>query len=241
MTSSGTYNFNPSLSSLVIEAFDRCDIRPTALTREHFISANRSINLELSTWANRGVNLWKVEPFSIEVSIGTATYTAGSGVNQIPPNTVSMLDVYWSLIGEGQNGGNLDRVMLPISRTQWDELPNKSAQGYPTVYWYEKLISPTITFWQVPIVGYPTAQISGHLLSQVQDANASMGQTADVPYRGLEALTAGLASRLALKFSPERFSLLKGEAKEQWEEFSDADREDSPIHIIPQISSFFPR
>src|ERR1700744_6113867 len=98
MASSGTYNWGLTNADILIEAFDRAQVRPTALTREHLISARRSLNLELQTWANRGVNLWEVQPFTLQIVRGQATYTAGNGVTNISPNTVSMLDVYYSII-----------------------------------------------------------------------------------------------------------------------------------------------
>ncbi|MDE2096318.1 MAG: hypothetical protein KGL39_03665 [Patescibacteria group bacterium] len=85
---SGTYTFNPAVSDLILESFDRCGVRPTALTREHMISARRSCNFVLSRWSLRGVNLWEVDLQTIPLIQGVATY-------DLPDNTVQMLDVYF--------------------------------------------------------------------------------------------------------------------------------------------------
>lgn len=87
MASSGTYNFFLDNAGVVTEAFSRCGIHPTALTREHFFSATRSLNLALASWSNRGVNLWQVDLQSIPLIQGTPTYT-------LPSNTVNILDAY---------------------------------------------------------------------------------------------------------------------------------------------------
>lgn len=236
---SGTYGFNPDLASLTIEAFERCGIHAAALTRDQLASARRSLNLELVAWSNRGVNLWEVKPFTLQIVAGQADYTAGSGVTNISANTVTMLDVYRSVINGGGSGVNIDTIMLPISRQQYAELPNKAQSGTPTVYWYQKLESPILTVWQPPISGYPTWSIGGYYLSRIQDAYAVGGQTPDVPYRGLDALAAGLAARLAQKFAAAKFELLKLEAKQSWEEFADADREYTPIYYQPRVDAYW--
>lgn len=87
MTSSGTYDFELSNADVILEAFDRCEIRPPAITGEHMISAKRSLNLELQTWSNLGVNLWCVDLITIPLAQGVVEY-------DLPSNVVSMLDVY---------------------------------------------------------------------------------------------------------------------------------------------------
>lgn len=87
MTTSGTYSFELSNADIVLEAFDRCEIRPSAITAEHMVSAKRSVNLELQRWSNLGVNLWAVDLISIPLIQGVTTYT-------VPSETVSLLDVY---------------------------------------------------------------------------------------------------------------------------------------------------
>jgi hypothetical protein len=98
MTTSGTTAFSLSGAELVLEAFDRLQIRPSEITAEHMVSARRSLNLVQVRWANRGVNLWKVDPAaspqSFALSQGVAT------VN-LPPATIEALDVYLRLFQMG--------------------------------------------------------------------------------------------------------------------------------------------
>lgn len=86
-SASGTYDWTLDNAGIVTEAFARCGIHPTALTREHFISATRSLNLALSSWSNRAVNLWQVDLQSIPLTQGVQTYN-------LPSNTVNILDAY---------------------------------------------------------------------------------------------------------------------------------------------------
>ena len=87
MTSSGTSDWFLDNAGIVTEAFARCGIHPTALVREHFISATRSMNLALQSWSNRGVNLFQVDLISIPLVQGVPTYN-------LPSNTVNILDAY---------------------------------------------------------------------------------------------------------------------------------------------------
>lgn len=87
MTTSGTNAFFPDNADVLLEAWDRCGIRPTSLTRQHMLSAQRSLNFSLQAMGNRGVNLWSVELDTIPLTQGVGTYT-------LPSNTVSLLSAY---------------------------------------------------------------------------------------------------------------------------------------------------
>ena len=394
MTTSGTYNAFLNNGDLVLEAFDRCEIRGPDITRQRLISARRSLNLELQTWANRGVNLWKVVLLTVPLVQGVATYT-------LPATTISMLDVYvrtfqltnvlaggvpvfstvsnsatvtinfpnhgltpgqfvnietpvsisnlilqdffqvttvidlnnftitapvvatsvvtnggvlpvfavaagspiitvtmpnhgyvpgltfnaqvptvvggvtiqgdyivqgvssssvftiaaaigagatdtqtmnynvYQMTSQDQNANPIDRILTPLGRSEYAAQADKFTQATPTSFWFNRETpQPQMTMWQVPDGNGPYL-LSMYVLQQIQDAYAVNGQTADIPYRFQEALASGLASRFALKFKPEKFALLKAEAKEQWDEASIEDREKVDVHIVPDCSGYF--
>ena len=85
--SSGTYNFDPAASDLVIEAFSRCGVRASALTAQHMWDARMSCQLLLSQWSVRVPNLWLVTLLQIALTQGVTSYN-------IPTNTVTVLDAY---------------------------------------------------------------------------------------------------------------------------------------------------
>ena len=87
MTTSGTTAFNPAYSDLVLEAFDRIQIRGPEITADHIFSAYSSTNLLLRQWGTRGVNLWAVDVVTVNLSKGVATYN-------LPADTVQLLDCY---------------------------------------------------------------------------------------------------------------------------------------------------
>lgn len=229
MTTSGTSNFFLANSDIILEAFDRCEIRPSEITRERMFSCKRSLNLELQTWSNRGVNLWKVIPVSIPLVSGQATYTMAA-------NVISLLDVYITI---QSNSVPIDRIMTQLSRTEYAEQSNKTTPGFPTSLWFDRQTpQPTITLWPVPD-NTTTYTLNGFVMVQVQDASYVNAQTADVPYRFNEALCAGMAMRLALKFNAAKFTLLKAEYKEQWDEASTEDREKVEVNVTPDLSGYY--
>ena len=130
MTTSGTYTFNPSLGELTLYAYNLVGVRNTALLQEHLEAARMATNLLLARWSNQGVNLWAVDLITTPLSTGVSTYPVDS-------NTVMILDAY---VTDNNAGTNIDRIILPISRTEYASYPNKEQQGFPTVYWFDRWI-----------------------------------------------------------------------------------------------------
>lgn len=393
MVSSGTYAFNPAISSSIIEAYDRIGIRPPEITHHMLNSAQMSCNLVLSSLSNMGTNLWKVDLQTVPLVQGVATYS-------VPSNTVMILDSYIrqyamnapvnltpsfntqststtvtvnqnnhglvvseyiniiipvsvggiilygfyqvvsvqsvnsytitastaataNITGGGQvpvftttsnsstvsvnlpnhgflagqsfvvqistniggivlygtytiaaitdannftfaaqsnagfgqtvseNGGlcqiaaqqtsiaaYVDRIMGVISRTDYANLPNKQQQGFPTVYWFDRLLNPTITVWQVPDGNGPYS-LQYYRVTQIQDASYTMGQTPDIPYRFQEAWTAGIAWHLARKWKPELEAIRKQDAIEAMALAVAEDRERVPLYLRPEFENYY--
>ena len=102
---------------MVEEAFERAgsELR----TGYDLRTARRSLNLLFADWANRGVNLWAVDLITVPLVQGQATYN-------VDPSTVVMLDAYMGIV----NGSvETDRIILPISRSEYANYPNKSQQA----------------------------------------------------------------------------------------------------------------
>ena len=187
MTSSGTYNFQPSNSSFILNAFDRIQIRPTQLLVEHLQRASIETNLLLAEWANRGVNLWESELQTIPLLQGTATYT-------LPAKTVCVLVAYISIT---TGTVTTDRIISPISTYEYGAIPNKLVQSPPTVYWFNRQITPQITLWGVPNLN-STYTLKLQTMYQVQDANlANLDQTRRVRAAALVNAEAQVESALA--------------------------------------------
>jgi hypothetical protein len=218
MSTSGTYNYNPSLGELTLYAYQLIGVRPTALLQEHMDVARTATNMMLANWSNRGVNLWQVELVTVPLVAGTASYSVNS-------NTVVMLDAY------------IDRIILPISRTEYASYPNKAQSGFPTTFWFDRQLSPTVTLWPVPD-GTQTS-LKYYKVSRIQDANMNGTQEVDVPPIWLEAFAYGLAQRLALIWAPDKVVALKPMADEAYQIAAAQNVETANQYISPQISGYF--
>ena len=229
MATSGTYTFNPSLGELTLYAYNLAGLRNTSLMQEHMESARMATNLMLSRWANQGVNLWAVDLITTPLVAGQTTY-------DVDPNTVVILDAYVQI----DNGSSqpIDRVIMPISRTEYASYPNKEQQGFTTVFWFDRLISPTVTLWPVPD-GYSAQTLKYYRVRQIQDANLQNAQNVEIPYLWLEAFAYGLASRVAQIWSPEKLQFLKPLADESYQIAAAQNVETAQQYISPMISGYF--
>jgi hypothetical protein len=227
MATSGTYGFNPSLGEATLYAFNMCGIRGTALLQEHMESARMAANMLLGRWSSQGVNLWAVDLQSIALTKGVSTYT-------VPPETVVILDAYISSSGTGQV---TDRLIMPISRTEYASYPQKTQQGFPTSYWMDRLLAPTVTLWPTPDGTQDFFKY--YRVRQVQDANFTAGQQVEIPYYFLEAFVYGMAQRLALIWAPDRSTGLKALADESYQIAASQNIETAQQYISPQTAGYW--
>lgn len=227
MATSGTYSFNPSVADLVQNAFGRIGIRRTSILAEHMLDARVESNLLLAEFNNRGVNLWTVDLQSQVLTAGTATYN-------VPSTTITILDAYITT-GSGQD--TIDRIITSISRSDYAAIPNKQQQGLPTVFWYDRLIQPTITLWETPDNGPYT--LNYYRFRQIQDSVLAGGVTPEVPLRWLDAFTAALSARLARIWAPTMLAEARGEAERTWQIAAAQDTENAGFYIMPGIDAYY--
>lgn len=229
MATSGTYTFNPSLGELTLYAFNLCGIRNTALLQEHMESARMASNLMLSRWSNQGVNLWKVDLVTQALTTGTSTYN-------VDADTVVILDAYMTT---NQSGTDIDRIILPISRTEYASYPNKEQQGFPTVFWFDRLLSPTVTIWPVPDTSTGPQYLKYYRVKRIEDSSFTNGQQVDIPYLWMECYAYGLAQRLAMIWAPDKVQLLKPMADEAYAIAAEQNVETAQQYISPMVSGYF--
>ena len=134
MATSGSRDFNLDVAEVIEEAYERCGLE--VRTGYDARTARRSLNLMFADWANRGLNLWTVSSATVTLTQGTATVTLGSDV-------VSILEVVL-------RRDNTDYVLNQISRTDYVTLPDKTTQGRPSQFWFNRQIEPVINLWAVP-------------------------------------------------------------------------------------------
>ena len=223
MSTTGTYTYNPGLGEIVLYAFMNIGIRPTAILQEHMTFAQQAANMTLARWANQGVNLWAVDLVTTALVSGQSTYT-------VDPSTVMILDAYTVT-------NDVDRMILPISRTDYASYPNKDQAGQPTVFWFDRLISPTVTLWPVPN-GTPDT-LKYYRVRRIQDASVTNGAQVEIPYLWLEAFADAMAYRLARMWAPQMAQGLKAVADESYNIAAQQNVENVNTYITPQLSGYF--
>lgn len=214
-------------AGIAVAAYSRLGIRRSSLLAEHMADAYTESNLMLSKFANLPVNLWTVELVQVPLIAGTATYN-------VDASTLNILDAYITFTGD--TIGN--RLIFPISRTDYASYSNPLSQGTPSVFWYDKLINPTITLWLVPDAT-STYTLNYYRTRQIQDTNLTGGQTPEVPYRWLDCMVAELSHRLARIWKPELEAQRKADAQDAWLIASADDVEDVGLTISPQIGNYY--
>jgi hypothetical protein len=185
---SGVFNFNPTGAEFVLAAFGRIQVRPSELTQVHMFTARMALNFVLSEWSSLQPNLWEVNLQSLPLTQGVTTYA-------VPAPTVMILDMY-------VNWGGVDHYIYPISRTEYASYAVKTTQAPPNVFWYDRLISQTVTFYPVPDGNGPYVA-NLYTVRQTQDADVQNGYNVEIPYRWYEAYCAGLAWKLAETYAPQ--------------------------------------
>ena len=230
MATSGTTAFNMDFTEIAEEAWERAgrEMRSGYDLR----TARRSMNLLTIEWQNRGINMWTIDSGTINLVEGTATY-------DLPADTIDLLEQVIRT-----NSGNVstqsDLTLSRISVATYATIPNKLSQGRPIQIYIDRARdNPTATVWPVPDQGTadsPTYVLKYYRMRRIQDAGAGI-QTADVNFRFLPCLVAGLAYYVAMK-DPElvtRLPILKAAYEEAFELAAGEDREKATISLIPRL------
>ena len=221
---SGSYAFDPSVGELTLYAFDMAGVRSTALTQQHMRTARMAANMINSRWSAQGINLWAVDLQTLQLIPGNATYS-------VPVNTVDILDAY------ATNAGGTDRIILPVSRTEYASYPNKERRGAVTTYWFNRLLAPTITFYLTPDGTY--LSVSYYRLRQMQDAVMVGGGQPEIPFYFIEAYALALAWRLAAIWNPPGAASLKTLADEAYEIAANRNTEQAAFYVTPMVTPYF--
>ena len=216
MATSGSRNFELDVGELIEEAFERCGLQ--VRTGYDAKTARRSLNLMFAEWANRGLNLWTVKQ-------ATITLTAGQAQETLNADVVDMLEVVLRRDGTDYE---IDR----LSRGEYLTLPDKTTQGRPSQFYFDRQIQPVINMWPVP--ENSTDQIVYYYVIRIEDAD-TLVNTTDMPFRFYPCMVAGLAYYIAMKRAPERIQLLKSVYEEEFQRAADEDEGRTPLKLQPSM------
>ena len=219
MATSGTVAFRPNVEEVITEAFERCGIDAQTRTGDHARSARRSLNLLFSEFSNRGINYWTVTQNSLTLVSGTTNYT-------LPAGTIDLLDVVVR-----DTSTNIDQIINRITIEVYNQIPDKTNAGKPSQYMVDRQYTPVIYLWSVPNVS--TLSLNYWAMNQQEDITAS-NQDTDIPYRWTDTICAGLSSKLAMKYAPDRIQMLKAIYEEEFTRAANEDVEKSSYSMVPK-------
>ena len=152
-----------------------------------------------------------------------------------------MLDKQWEQIvsstAASANSVNTQDVSLTkIDRSAYAALPNKLALGQPSQYYVERVTTPKIYLYQAPDLNTYTT-LKYYVIKRIEDAGAYTND-ADVAYRFLPCMCAGLSYYLAMKKAPQLVQQNKLIYEDELKRALDEDGQRTSTYITPQ--SFYP-
>jgi hypothetical protein len=225
MTTSGTTAFNMDFTEIAEEAWERAgrEMRSGYDLR----TARRSMNLMTIEWQNRGINMWTIDSGTINLVSGTSQYT-------LPADTIDLLE-HQIRTNSGNSSTQSDLTISRISVSTYASIPNKLTQGRPIQLYIERLRdAPKVNVWPVPdnndyVLYY-------WRMRRIQDAGAG-AETADMNFRFLPCLVAGLAYHIAMKVPElvERIPMLKSVYEEEFQLAAGEDREKTAARFVPRM------
>ena len=126
-----------------------------------------------------------------------------------------------------------DQQITAIGQAEYLHIPNKTTQGRASQFFFNRQITPTITIFQAP--ENSTDQLIYDRQIRIQDIDAAT-ETADIPFRFLNCLVAGLAYQIGLKRTPQLVPMLKAVYDENLFNVLLEDREKVSLSITPAAS-----
>ena len=160
------------------------------------------------------------------------TTAAGHSSGDAVTNFVDMVSDI--LEASFRNTSDVDTPLSKINRSQYQAFSNKSSTGQPSQYFVQRFIDKvTITLYLTPGTSEAGKFINYYYVKRIQDAGA-YSNDADVPYRFVPCMIAGLAFYLAQKFSPERIHPMKLLYEDELNRALQEDGSSSSSYITPK-------
>jgi len=222
---------------------------PTSYT-VNFTSAT-VVNTVGVEWSGVGVNLtFQVSNDGVTwVTVGTQTTAAVAGNITWTDISVGLPYQYFRITSASTINytaitlGNLPQE-IPLGQLNRDSYVNQSNKVFPgrpsNYYFLRDLPEPVIYLWPAPFSAAEQAQLVLWRHRQIMDTE-NLQQEVEVPQRWLEAITNGLAARVAAETPAVDASIipvLEQRATISMQRAWDGDNDGSPIQINPGIRAY---
>tara|TARA_R100000773_G_scaffold38163_1_gene33276 strand:+ start:5240 stop:6139 length:900 start_codon:yes stop_codon:yes gene_type:complete len=208
-------------------------------------STNLSVG-ETITGATSGVTasvIDKPSSTTIRITVPSGNFTAGENITGSSSSATTTISANPSLSDVQSTVDMLEAVIrrsgtdisiTRINRGDYLSTPEKTTQARPSQFYVDRQITPTVTLWPTP--ENSTDQLIYYRIRRIQDADAGVN-TADLPFRFLPCLVAGLAYYISVKKAPQRIGLLKDIYEEEFQRAASEDGERTALRLVPSYSS----
>ena len=208
-TTSGTTLFEKgfSIADIIEESYERIGIQ--GVSGYQLRGARRSLNILFQEWSNRGLHYWEIANNSITLVNNQNVYTMFRSTGDGTSDATAVYGVDDILEASFRNSSNVDTPLTKINRSTYQGLSNKTDTGTPTQYYVQRFIDKvTVTLYLTPGTNEAGKFINYYYVKRIQDAGAYTND-ADVPFRFVPCMVAGLAYYLSQKYAPDRIQPLK--------------------------------
>lgn len=229
MATSGSSDFSATARDLINGALRLIRVAEPGEEVEAAIIQDGLSALEMmvKAWQADGINLWRYTEGNLTLVDAQSSYTmGGSGSPDFAIRPLRILSVR-------RRVSDIDTPLQPLSRSEYFELPNKSAKALPTSFYYDPGRSQgTLYLWQTP--DSTSATIRFTYARTIEDFDALTNEP-DFPQEWLAALKFNLAVEVAPEFGAEPSAAVIGKALEYKAQLRAFDQEEQSIYFQPDL------
>lgn len=173
------------------------------------------LNAMLKTWQTQG-NLFRETTADITTTAATASVTLAAGIRNV--NSARYVQ-----------SATVDRLLFPLTRTDYLSIPNKTTAGPPSSYYVSRQRDAAVLYlWPVSATVATLRVDYSRIIETVTDPS----ETVDIPEEWQGAVISGLASEIAAMFGstridPQTVARVDAKAARLYAQMLDADRPDS--------------
>ena len=193
-------------------------------------------------WANRGLHYWEIDKTNIDLAEGQAEYkffrssADGTSTTTVPSNGIYGVDdiLEAALRDQRDTTNQSDSALTKINRSTYSGLSNKLTKGSPSQYYVQRFIdNVTLSIYPTPDTTAASKVLAIYFVKRIQDVGG-YSNTADVPYRFVPCMLAGLSYYLAQKNKPELVQQMKLLYEDELQRALAEDGSSSSTFITPQ-------
>ncbi len=197
-----------------------------------------SLDIEYSFDNQKWVTAYTAPPtevYATQISWFVLQNSLNARYWRIRERSQALLDlnqVYFSVM-PNQNGGSVESMIWALSREEWESIPNKlQTMSFPGSYYFNQTIRPSLNLYPAPSAEYTALMYSNY---RVCEDVVKLKDNVAIQNAFYDALAAGCAHRLAVKFKPEREASLEALAEKAFALAANTNFENVPIQFVPNI------